>query len=442
MITMEIKKIIEELDKKVSQKAIRSFISQLKFEARFNTLRELIYHVDLYLSENNYAHANQLLNVIDKITRYLDQDYEDYKTRDVRALKVIARKKKAKFFENQGLHQEAENQYKAILKDLKLPDEENFLAEMLMELGIIEEQGGNKKEALSKFDQSSKIYGKRQDNFNYEAALFNCAHVLYDLSFYDKAEEFCQAVIKHHQDVSGKMVSPIAHSYLELANVYEVFDCEDKAKTHYKKALDSYRQLNDRIKMSDILNRIGSYEVEDGNILSAAAIFQEALDIKRTMDFIEGKAIFYDSMGDQMRWSGCPEEALNYYNAAFHYFEEAGADGRKLLIKHKIYKILDSLQTTQKDMGTFFEKFQKKGFETTKITPLERLDYARHSVDVEEIQANLQWNPGYRFRVNRKFLIYVLRNLSRVYSILGKKKDFLLYSRLRAVVEEDYRKGK
>jgi tetratricopeptide (TPR) repeat protein len=436
---MDIHKIIEELQEKASQTDIKRFISDLKFETRFNTLRELIYHVEIYTAEGRPGEADRLLSAAEKISRYIDENASDRNLRDVRSLKTITRKKRAKFHDSQGRREEAIAHYQEIMKGLDMPREENFLGEMLMEIAIIEEQMGKKKDALAKFDRASRIYGKKKDSFNFQAALFNCAHVLYDMSYYSKAEDFCRAVIGHYKN-TGKMLSPVAHAYLEMANIYELQGRSENAKIFYKKALDSYRQMNDRIKMSDILNRIGSYEIDDGNPISAAAIFQEALDIKRTVEFLQGKGQLYESMGDQLRWGGNPGEAMNYYYLAFHFFDESGSEARKTILKHKVYKCRETLGPGVEDLGTFVEKFKKKSPEESRVMDLERLDYACTPRECQRPQKEREWLPPHVNRVNRKFLMYLLRNLARVHSILGNEKDFLKYSRLRSLIEKEYRK--
>lgn len=436
---MEIKDILEQISGTENRRAIRDYLASLRFETRFNALRELIYHTDLYLAANNHPLADKVLSAAETISRHMDEKSETRNPKDIRALKIITQKKRAKYYDSIGNKKEAQAQYRTIIKGLSLPAEETFLAEMLMELAIIEEQTGQKKEALKKFDQASKIYSARQDPFNYKAALFNCAHVLYDLNFYSKAEEFCRAVIGHKAE-KDRIHSPVAHSYLELANIYEIQEKDDKAKAHYRKALEAYSSMNDRIKMSDILNRIGSYEIEEGNTLSASAIFQESLDIKRTVDFMQGRGIFYQAMADACRWGNSPREAIVYYNAAYHYFDEAGCESNKTIIRHSIYKVLRSLGLAREDMGTFVEKYKKKNPDLSKVEELERIDYGKTYGDGEKLPERGEWHNPRSFRVNRRFLVYLLRNLARVNSMLGREKDFLTYSRLRSTVEEIYKK--
>jgi len=438
---MEIKKIVNELNNKDNLTAIRNYLSSLKFETRFNALRELIYHVDIYLAEKQLNQADALLNVAEKLSRFLEEDQVADKTKDIRSLKIITQKKRAKYFESKGRYQDAINQYDKIMRNLRLPEEETFQAEMLMEIGILEEQIGWKKDALIKFDRASKIYGRHGDDFNFEASLFNCAHVLYDMNFYYKAEEFCRAVIRHHGN-DEKMQSPVAHSYLEIANINELYEKNQDAREYYKKALESYRLLNDRVKMGDILNRLGSFEMDDGNFDYAAKTFSEALEIKRTVDYLQGRAMFYEVMGDSIRLGGNPAEAVSYYNAAYHFYNLAGVDGRKIIVKYKIFKLLVELQITRQDMGTFLEKYKKKEPNLKKIHEPARLDYRKVYYDGYSLETVGEWKTLHKSKVNRKFLLYLLRNLCRVHLTLGKDKDYQYYSAMRELVEDDFRKKK
>ena len=74
---MEIHNIINELINKDNLKVIRDYISTLRFELRFNALRELVYHVDIYLAEENLEQADRLLNAAEKLSRFLGDKYED-----------------------------------------------------------------------------------------------------------------------------------------------------------------------------------------------------------------------------------------------------------------------------------------------------------------------------------------------------------------------------
>ncbi len=438
---MEISELIENINSRKNRRQLREYLRSLRFELRFNSLRELIYHVDVYLSSGNWEQADQLLAVAEKLSRYVEDDSGSRNPRDVRSLKIITQKKRAKYYDNRGERTEAAAQYRVIIKGLRMPEEETFMAEMLMELGIVEEHMGRKKEALTRFDKASRLYGTRKDSFNFKAALFNCAHVLYDLNFYSKAEEFCREVILGHEE-GKKLHSPVAHSYLEMANIYEIQQKEEKARIYYQKALDCYRRLPNLLKMSDILNRIGSYEIEDGNIASAEAVFREALDIKESIDFAQGRGRYFEMMGDQLRWGNSPREALNCYNGAYQFFDEAGCESSKTIIKHKIFKVLQELGLQRKDLGTFIEKFKNKPFDPSGMEELEKIEYGRNGNDGYITPPGMPWDSPHSIRVNRRFLIYLLRNLSRASSRLGKKQDFLKYSRIRSLVEEDYKKQK
>jgi tetratricopeptide (TPR) repeat protein len=436
---MEFDEIVKQLESKDNLKDICKYISTLKFEERFNALREMIYHIDIFLSEGNLTGADRMLNLAERLSIFVDENYEDRVPDKVRSLKIIAKKKRAKYFEYKGNHREAIKQYTSIIENLTQAEEESFLSEMLMEIGILEEQMGLKKEALEKFIRASSICKLKGDSFNYEAALFNCAHIYYDMSYYNKAEEYCREVVKHSKK-SGKVLSPTAHSYLELANICELFNKDEEAKIYYKKALDSYRLLNEKVKMSDILNRIGTFEMFEGNLISASSIFQESLEVKKNVDYLQGKSNFFEVIGDTLRLAGNPKSALNYYNIAYHLYMESGGDNRKIVVKHKIYKILKGFNLVSKDMGTFIESFKKELPEFSNVIDLEKLDYAERGWEGERPDSGKDWHIPYRFKVNRKFLFYLVRNLAKIYGLMGKDEDRDKYSRLKDIVEKRYKK--
>lgn len=439
---MKFREIVENLNRKADSRSVRKFVRKIEFRTRFNTLRELIYHADIYLAEGKLEQCDQILKVAEKISRYLDEDLQGKVPEKVRSLKIITRKKRAKYFEARGDLKEAIARYKLIINMLNLPDEEPFLAEMLMEVGILQEQLGKKKEALDNFTKSIRIYKDKKDDFNFEAALFNCAHVLYDLNFFYKAEEFCRTVIRHYKR-KKKMMSPVAHSYLEMANIKEIQEKEEEAKMYYNKALESYRSLNLKVKVSDILNRIGSYEIDENNVSGAIRFFNESLDIKLDVDFTQGKAEIYEIIGDQLRYCNNLEDALAFYNTAYDMLEKSGANKRKIVIKHKIFKIVKHLELTSKDLGTFVEEFKRKEMEiygTSLLEKLQRVEYRELGGDGAKLETIREWKIPRDFQVNRKFLLYVLRNLSRAHSRLDNQDEFLKYSRMREFVEKNYRK--
>jgi len=440
---MEIEKIIEKLSKEKNRILLGGYIDELSFTERFNTLREIVYHIDIFLAEKEYENIEKLLDISDELSKRLSEEGKSREIEDpekVRTLKIIARKKRAKFYESTGQPQKAINQYLNIIHDLQIPDEETFQAEILMEIGIIEEQIGRKKEAIAKFDRAAKIYKRKDDDFNYTASLFNCAHVLYDLNQYREAEAYCRRVINYHQD-TGKNQSPVAHSYLEIANIFEIMSKDRDARIYYEKALHSYRQLSDRVKMSDILNRIGSFEIEEKKYTSAASLFHESLELKRTIDFQQGKANFFLMIADVLNYGGNWEQALDYYNMAYHYYGEVGIESKKLVIKYKIFRILEKIKVTKKDMGTFLEKFEMLLPKEDPSKKIEKIDYRTIEYDGLSLSKQKEWKFHEKPKVNRKFLIYLLRNLSRVYMKLGREKDYLKFFQIRSMVEKAHKKS-
>ena len=437
---MEIAKIIEKLVTDKNPDKVLDYIYDLRFDLRFNTLREIIYHLDIFLAERNFDNASRLLDIVEKLVDNLDKNHKfksEEEKKNVRTLKIIARKKRAKYYESMGQHEKAIRHYLEIIKELDIPAEETFLAEILMEIGIIEEQIGRKKEAIAKFDKAAKIYKKNSDDFNYLASLFNCAHVFYDLNQYRKAEVYCRNVINYFKE-NKKVQSPIAHSYLEMANINELKKKNKNAKLFYEKALDAYRRLNEKVKMSDIMNRIGSYEMEEGNYTSAATTYQQALGLKSTLDFQQGKAVFCFLRAEILRQLEDYDSALEYYSLAYHYFEEAGLESKKLIVKHKIFTTMKALGKTERDMGTFIEKF-KKIHPNLKITDsLERIDYKIIGVEGHSLSTSRAWEFYNSPRVNRRFLMFLLRNLSRVHLKLGREKDFHKFSQIKKDVEKVY----
>lgn len=462
---MNIENILEKLLTNYQEGMIDEYVLFLRFDQRFNTLREIIYHIDVFLAEKNYEQLLLLLEVSDILVENLeagiinaadDDDEDDDEENEItyrskskkkktkhdekknsRVLKIIAKKKWAKYYEHIGELNQAVKHYEGILQTLKLPQEENFYAEILMEIGILEEQTGKRKEAILKFEEAAAIYKNRGDTFNYLASVFNCAHVYYDLHQYRKAETYCRKVLKHYQE-KKKIHSPIAHSYLEMANIYELREERSRAKQYYEKAFDSYRRLNDKTKMSDIMNRIGGYEMEQGNHTSAASTFQQALDVKRTLDFQQGKGEHFFLMGETLRHTGAYDSALEYYSIAYHYYEQVGIEARKTMLKFKIFLCLKALDKSTKDMGSFVEGYENKYPDLSKSMEIQRFDYKNLNKDgpntIKERGAKYFDRP----KVNRKFLIYLLRNLARVYSKLKNKGEMQKYREILSSVEKIY----
>lgn len=434
---MEIDGIIMKIKNLKSKEEVEDFISSLRFEIRFNTLRELIYHIDIYFAEKNLDKVEELLSIAEQLSSSLKTHGRKNKE-NIRALKIITQKKRAKLYEAQGNYKKAITQYKLIMSGLRIPEEETFLAEMLMEIGILREEMGKKREALKSFDKSSKIYFRKKHLFNFEASLFNCAHVLYDLKYYYKAEEFCKTVIKTYK-LTKKLISPVAHSYLELANIRELFGEMQRAKVYYQKALEYYRKLKHKAKASDILNRLGTFEIREGNLSSAEVILLDALYMKEEIDFAEGKAFFFEVMGDVLRFSGNPQDAINYYNEAYFLSKNVGSSSRNLILTHKIYKVLESLDIAEEDIGTFIENFKPQPPHPMKIIIMKKSEYRKMYGDGYFTKTMNQWYMHKPFTVNRKFLLYVLRNLSKLYRLKNSNQDFIKYSRMREVVEEKYK---
>jgi tetratricopeptide (TPR) repeat protein len=436
---MRLDKIMKFLNGTDNLVLIRNVLSKLRFETRFNFLREMIYHIDICLAEGYFEGADTFLKAAEKIALYIDAGQETKVPQKVRSLKIITKKKRARYFEYSGDFRSAIRQYHKIIESLKLPEESTFLAEMLMEIGILEEKLGRNKTALKHFRKAFRICSANEDTFNYDAAIFNCAHVYYDMSNYPKAEKYCRAVIKNNKKKTI-VQSPIAHAYLEMANIHELFNRDDKAQKYYGKALETYRKLGEKVKVSDILNRLGVYEMNADNNIRALPIFEESLEIKQNIDYFQGKGYFLETMGDQLRFGKNPEEALYYYNLAYYFNAEAGSTGRNIIIKHKIFKILEELGLTIKDLGTFIETFRKRLPNFSEVVDVVKLDYSEKGSDGGKYETIREWKMSHNFRVSRKFLFYVVRNLNRLYRQMNREKDHKRFSRLQDTVEKKFRK--
>ncbi len=211
---------------------------------------------------------------IDLLTRLLmeytpsngrDETHEDLKTR-IRVLNdlAIAHRSRsdystAKYYLKQAL-------------DLAKDDEEfiSLKANTLYELGWIQDDWGNKKEAIAFYQQSLELQEKI-GNLQGKAATLHC-----------------------------------------LAGIYANQGDVEKAIALYEKSLELTEKIGDVQGKAANLHQLAGIYANQGEVGKAIALYEQSLDLQEKMGDVQGKAATFVMLGQLLAAQGDFDQALNY----------------------------------------------------------------------------------------------------------------------------------
>ena len=97
------------------------------------------------------------------------------------------------------------------------------------------------------------------------------------------------------------------------------------ARWHARRSFELSRQIGDRVNASMALTYLGAVALHESTLDEAAAVYQQALDEAREVDFLLGAALALDGLASVARARSDPTSARRLYQEALTFFEEMGA---------------------------------------------------------------------------------------------------------------------
>ncbi|MDQ7825508.1 MAG: tetratricopeptide repeat protein [Candidatus Eremiobacteraeota bacterium] len=426
---MEAEKIFARLANSLDNEQER-----LKVLEQFGTsapeqLSELIFiHLDLHVAEKNHDKAEELVKIAEEFSRFYREPFFIYQLF----------KKKAKFAEERGDIEKTFSLYEELITLAKDMHREDIEAEVLMEMGIVFEKQGAIDEALEKFLTASEIYKRLGHNYNYAASLFNIAYIYYDRGDLDSSLSYCLQALE--VDEGEQFQTLEAHVNLELANIYETRKEALLSKLYYQKALEGYQKGKDRVKVSDILYKLGALLHQEKRIPHSLHHYQNALHMKMDIDYTQALAKYYYYRACVFKDCGAHNKAIKYFDKALYLYSQLGQEKQCLRVKFQIYSIFGKTDDRIFFLPEFVRSYKTPPFKDVLVDKAVRGIYTRRKSDGKKLPFFKEKEGNGSTLIDRRSLSSLLRDMSRAHYAEGNSKKYKHYSQQFKVVK-DFRAG-
>lgn len=303
----------------------------------------LFSHIDVHIAEGHRTASDALLSVAEDVADLFDGELFSY----------LCCRRRARACRKWGDRHGALEAYRKAWKTLEGSDLHEWRVEVLMEMGILMDQGGNRTGALQAFKRAAAICRRERLGFNWAAALFNMASIYLDLGDEEHFMRHAARVSK----LDRRFHFPSHRARLELltANWRDRRSEPEQALEHYRKALTAYRQIQDRLKASEILAHLGEIARSSGLIDAMGPLLGEALAERRAVDAreAEGRHFYYRGLG---AWqAGLVVQAARYFQAALERFSGLDGDAEQET-RFRLHACLVALGQAREGLPAFLEK--------------------------------------------------------------------------------------
>lgn len=186
-------------------------------------------------------------------------------------------------------------------------------------------------------DDRISAHGRELSN-----SLGNLGNTCALLNDYSEAERCYREVLSLQR--SEQNTHAIAHTLVNLGNLFFGGDHPEKARPYYLEALDLLTQLKDDRALGILWNNLALQEARDHQWTQAIESFKKALACHRTIGNEEGLAVTYSQLGkcllDQRNLTDA-ERSLN--NAWEHYIKLGNEPAQAAVLRH-LAGVYDALQ--------------------------------------------------------------------------------------------------
>jgi len=317
--------------------------------------------------------------------------------------------------------------YEQALKIYRELEDQEGIASMLNNSGLLFELRGDYSLALQRYNEASAIFAKTGNDKKLSGSLSNTGNIYYSLGRFDRALDFLSQSLKISEK-SGDTTS-MAAAYNNIGNLYSSLKDEKMALIFYKKAEKIHAKTNDQEKLSLvysnlsesylILNKIdkalkynqlsleiasknhdkpgvitsliniSNIYIQVGEYNSAEADLNEALRLSNLIPDKYTHACIHEAIGRLNISQKEYDEAISSYKEALALLGKSGPD---LMIKD-IYSGLSRAWEAKGNYARAFEYLQKHNTIFDSVynrESMNRLNMARASFELEQAERDNQ----------------------------------------------------
>lgn len=339
---MAFEDILRNLLSKPDAESRRRYLSTLDDAAAERAASNLFCHIDIHIAEAHRTAADTLLRVAEDIAELFEGEFFPY----------LCSRRRARLCRAWGDTSGALEAYRRAWRVLEKSNLSEAQVDVLMELGILQDEVGDRDGALHSFRRAATICRREQLGFNWAAALFNMASIYLELGDEERFHRYASRVARLDRTLNF----PSHRARLELltANWMDRWGRSAESVEHYRKALDAYRQVHDRLKASEILAHLGEVARLTGQEDVTGPLLGEALAERRALDAREAEGRFYFYRGVTAWQVGLVAEAAQFFQQALDRFSSLSGDAEQET-RYRLYLCLAALGQVRESLPAFLE---------------------------------------------------------------------------------------
>ncbi len=208
------------------------------------------------------------------------------------------------------------------------------------------------------------------------------------------------------------------------------------AKLFYQKALEGYQKNNDRVKVSDIVYKLGAIMHQEKKIPQSLQHYQKSLNIKMDLDYTQALAKYYFYRARIFKDCGLHNKAIRYLDKACYLFNQIGQDKQVMRMKFMLYGIFCKTDEKIFSLPEFMRSYKVPQYKDNAVDKSSKGVYTIRKFDGERLKHYRQDGSKGSYMIDRKVLSSLLRDISKAYYLDGDSYKYKYYSQQFKVVKE------
>ena len=225
-------------------------------------------------------------------------------------------------------------------------------ANCLNNIGIIYEEWADFNKATEYYTRSYKIEEMLDNKEGMAISLIQIGNICYHRSSYQEAlDNYYRALLIFTEidDVRG-----IASAYNSIGIIYGKWNKYEKALDYYQKSKDLFFETGNRRALSQVLTNMGEvYNFELKDYKTALKLYNEALQLKKSMEDKVGIALLYNNLGTLYANMEDNSKALEYFNSSLKIYNESGVSTGVVMVNYNLGELNQSFRKTNTAIDFF-----------------------------------------------------------------------------------------